>query len=157
MGVSTDAQLDFGYNLGDDFQAIKEYDDETYSYNLNWYNEDEEDEESTFVHQAYRALYLAIPQDERESAEYSWDQEQVVEDHYGVSFEEHCSIDYPMYVLSACHIVASRGYPETLDISNMTDPDNIAGWSAKLHVALGILGIHPDQQYPAWLLTSYKG
>lgn len=168
MGVSTNAVLVYGYDLGgeDDEWLVEETSGEYGELALDWYSEavederdeDEDDEETGFIAAAKRRLIAASGFTETNDGsdgyyDRLWEAEEALE----VEFESYCSGESPMYILAAKVITVPRGHVEALDLAAMaTDPAE-QGWDDKLSAALTTLGITPKQQEPAWLLCSYWG
>lgn len=142
MSVSTDANLAFGYNIG-----------ETYNHEFDWYNEEEGD----FASQAeYYLLAKIIGFTEKwnpDSKHGYWERKRQAEEKLGLTIDTHCSCDYPMYalVIPESIYVASRGNPIKIDhVDSNIIPIN---WHDRVVKGMEVLGIEPDGP-PSWLLYS---
>jgi hypothetical protein len=100
-------------------------------------------------------LYDAIP--DAPAVEYNWECDDPAEEHYGISLTSYCSGDYPMYILATHEITVYRGDVEHIDMAALTEQARTEQWDAKLQRALDVIGIHPTQARPCWLLASYWG
>lgn len=155
MGVSTDGILAYGYDLGESGeQHFVGFDEDDAPA---WLKEDPDDEDTDlkdFGDAAERRLLDASGFTE------TWEtrigdgyhkRETEAQKALGVQIETHCSGDYPMYLLAAKVITASRGTAEAVDL---TLPDNAA---ERLAWAVETLGLDVGDQKPRWLLASYWG
>lgn len=157
MGVSTNAMLVYGYNLGSDeswgIEELDEYD----SPSWDWY--DPEDEESEGFEDA--AMTHLLKQLAGFTKTWSddgyWEERRKAEAQVGVEIETHCSGDYPMYLLAAKAITAYRGDVDVIDFAKLTTEVQEVDADTKLRAALGALGIQPKQKQAQWLLCSYWG
>lgn len=162
MGTSTDGILAYGYDLGGSEGEWKVRETGEYgALNVGWLpEEDDEDDEGDhdIVTLMEKRLLVASGFAETDwEAEGYFARERAAEESIGVKVESYCSGDYPMYVLAAKVITASRGDCEPIDMGALAAPELLAGWDAKLSAALGVLGITPEQEKPSWLLCSYWG
>jgi hypothetical protein len=154
MGMSTDAILAYGYDLGGtegwNLEGLGEYGELP---ELPWLNDDEDDFQSA----AERHLLATIG----EFTETDWradgyhDRENAAKARLGVQFVSHCSSDYPMYVLATKSTTAWRGSPKLFAPTDLgaVPPD----WDEKLRAALTALGITPTQEQAQWVLCSDWG
>jgi hypothetical protein len=148
MGVSTNAMLMYGYDLGGGdgpwkLHNIEEYDD----FERPWINEDDGIFES-----AKKTLLAAAGFTETDyNVDGYFDRKRAAEAQVGVHFEGYCSDAYTAYVISARTITASRG--DCLLVDFTIDP----AWNEKLAHALKVLDLKPTQAEPRWLLASYWG
>lgn len=137
MGVSTNAILAYGFDLGED---------------CPWpYNDDDEQEDWIGG-----LLGLKEPQEEfdkdneevmKKYNEY-WDARRNALDELGVYIDIHCSCDCPMYavIVTESEHHAHRGYPKKVDLMWW------AGWDDKLRKFCKLTGI--EYQKPSWMLYS---
>jgi len=155
MGVSTDAILAYGYDLGGaaDEWKIKET-GEYGSLNLPWY--DPEDDATDFGSAVEKRLLAAAGFTETDwKAEGYFERERAALATFGVHLVSHCSRDYPMYILAAHHITSHRGWVGRVDPVEMAVLQGDA--DARLARALTALGLTPTQEAPVWLLVSDWG
>jgi hypothetical protein len=164
MGTSTNAVMVYGYHFGNaeslELAEAQTSDTNPYGYfKTSWWDdendeaEDEDGESVGLFDVMIRRLYESIP--DAEPAED--DREEVVKKRLGVWFEDHCSGEYPMYVLATAAFQAYRGDAKVVDVDRLRLDPAAGGWDAKLAEALRILEVTPVQQQPAWLLVSYWG
>lgn len=132
MGMSTDAILIYGYNLGGAGEwELKSGVDEYGEITLPWVTQEKLDDDGF---------------------------EQCVADELkkhgitGVTVESHCSVDYPMYVIGVNAVRAYRGYPKIITRPTVTPAE-----AEELSRALHVLGLEPQQETAALLLCSDKG
>lgn len=156
MGVSTNAMLVYGYDLGsDEGWKVREADEGGYDLTVDWYDEDHED---GFVEQAENRLLAAAGFTETDyRADGYFDRKAEAERNIGVEFESHCSGDYPMWLLAAHKITVYRGDVKAIDLAALSLDPSRGDWDAKLRNALTVLGLTPTQEQAAWLLCSYWG
>lgn len=152
MGTSTDAYLMYGYDLGGpdewEIQEVGEYD----SWEPGWLKGDELAESVT------EKLRIAVGFTETDwQADGYFERQRAADEMIGVEVVSHCSADFPMYVLAAHKIRASRGNPEVLGLEGMIRPERIAQMNARLKSALEVLDFRPVQEQPAWILASDWG
>jgi hypothetical protein len=163
MGVSTDAKLVYGYDLGSEGDGLNVAEAQTseanpYGYlKTAWHDggAEELDEDTDLIETMTRVLYDAIP--DAPPVEYSGQRDTPVKEYYGVWFESHCSDEYPMWMLVAYEVTANRGHLQTLDLDVLTAKPTALGWDEKLASALAVLGVTPTQERPGWLLASNRG
>ncbi len=164
MGVSTDGILAYGYDLdGQDGLNVAEAQASPTNdgyLKTSWYDAehdeitDEDGDELGTIAILTKRLYDTIPN--APVVEYEYEREDPVKDHYGVWFEGHCSGEYPMYILTTHVVTARRGYPQTLDFTELEAKRLRENWDAKLARALAVLEVTP--LVPAsWLLASDWG
>lgn len=156
MGQSTNAQLDYGFDLGE-FDELAEYSHDTYDLVVPWYDDEAKDkygDEADITDQLYSALYAAIPADSREDTDNPYTQERIVKEHYGVEVQTYQSCEYPRYLLSTHQILVYRGDCKPIDFETLNDLAADGDFDAKLQRVLDVLSLRPKQQKPAWLLTS---
>jgi hypothetical protein len=145
MGVSTDAILAYGYDLGD--PASREG-------NPEWYDDDE-DGDIDFSEQAMNILLakLAGFTETDWKVDGYWTRKEEAKESLGFNIITHCSYDYPMYILCIePHYRAWRG--DAVEI-----PHNLGytpEWDSKLDQAVEILGLKVAER-PSWLLASLWG
>jgi hypothetical protein len=142
MGVSSDGLLVYGYDLGelDDWEPA-------------WQDEDEDFAESVMT----RLLVASGFTETDWQVDGYFARKSEAEERLGVELVTHCSYDYPMYVLGAAEFRAYRGYPKALDLAELSNPEVLSGWNAKLASALEVLEITPEQGHPQWILCSIYG
>lgn len=156
VGTSTDGILAYGYDLGSP--------DEWKVEGLAAYGElvrpwlPAVDEDGPDFAAAVEAALLATTgfteTDDRTDGYYRRRGEAA--DQLGVQVETHCSDGSPMYLLVASDrcLTARRGFPKTVDPAWLADT---AAADERLAWALGVLGLRPLQERPAWLLASWWG
>lgn len=153
MGVSTNAILLYGYNLGgcEGEWKVRET-DEYGALVLDWYDWDHED---GFIGQAENRLLAASGFTETDwRADGYFDRRREAENALGVEFGFYCSDNCPMYALATHMTTVSRGNIEQIDPDAMIRGPVEHGWDAKLRNALTVLGLTPTQEQAAWLLCS---
>lgn len=141
MGVSTDALLAFGVDLGDEYPE-------------SLLNEDDEgDFESWVLDHVGLARPTVSDYGHPDWVAYFAKRNEILET-FPVDLELHCSYDYPMYILCVrgTRKRASRGSPESLDASALTvTPEQVAAFKAFCEE-------HDiDAGEPGWLLFSMWG
>lgn len=155
MSISTDALLVYGYDLGaSDDVRIKEANGEYGEVQAPWWNSGSVDmngEPENVFDAMMRILCVAA---HGAAPTWPWQRNDVVHEHYGARMVMHCSDEYPMYILAAHSIIAYRGDVERLDLVKLIDLSARKRWDDKLHTAINVLGIHPQQEKPMWLLVS---
>lgn len=159
MGQSTNAMLMYGYHLGgpDGGWEIQQA-DEFGGLDVNQIPWLRLDDESDFITQAEQKLLESVGFTETDwQADGYFDRERAAEARLGVTFESHCSGDYPMWVLAAAEMTAYRGDARIVDLAALAQQVADEGWDDKLAAAVEALGITPKQAKPAWLLCSYWG
>lgn len=138
MGVSTDAILAYGFDLGDDNDIGIEIDEERGT--IDTLNDILLEKNGLYERWAPKL-------------EGYWERRDKALATLGVEIVLHCSYDYPMVFIAAKGSVtnASRGYPQIITSFGI-DPE----WDSKLYKALSDLGIIVDSP-PAWQLFSMWG
>jgi hypothetical protein len=162
MGVSTDAILAYGYDLGgEDEWKVREVDD--YGGLLvgtgGWVPDPETEEGYDFIGLAERQLlasagFTEIYEDGRDGY---FGREREAKEALGVEFEAYCSDEYPMHVLAAKVLTAHRGDVQDAAAFILAAEEARPEMDAKLRAALEALGVTPVQEEPRWLLCSYWG
>jgi hypothetical protein len=155
MGVSTDAILAYGYDLGGDEDGWKVREAGKYGeLELDWL-----DEEDDFTEQAMDRIRAAAGFTETDwQAEGYFDRKHAAEAAAGVEIEMYCSDEAPMYLLAAKVHTVSRGHiKDAAALMAGADDATRREWDAKLAAAVAALGMTPVQEKPAWLLCSYWG
>lgn len=156
MGTSTNAMLVYGYDLGSDDEWKLEGAGEYGEYDFNahdWYGEDEGFEESVEV--KLLAAHGFTETDWQVDGYYQ--RQRAAKAAMGVEVVAHCSGDYPMHVLAARRITASRGECKAVDFDALNREAAEGGYDEKLRAALAALGLTPKQERARWLLCSYWG
>jgi hypothetical protein len=144
MGISTDAILVYGYDLGDDPDC--EW----------WANRHENDEDLDFGTEAEYKMLSGIGFTERwyEGNVGHFDRKREAEKNLGVEIVYHSSYDYSMYILAAKEFRAYRGDVTVIKMSDLiVDSER----DKKLRSALNSLEIKPVNEYPQWMLVSMWG
>lgn len=172
MGMSADAHLAYGYDLGtgEDFKAAERGE---YGYpKLSWFgthDEDDETEGDGFGECVERILlastgFVEIPWDVRK--DYNDDARKAyyaakaeAEKSHGVELAFSGSYDYPGWVLIAKDSERSVEWSEVMavDLDELTNRPAHEGWDTKLADALTALGITPTQDGPKWLVFPSYG
>lgn len=160
MGTSTDGILAYGYDFGaeESLNLAEAQVSDTNEFGFlktAWCDAEHEDSDGDLVVTMTRLLYESIP--DAPPAKYDWDREQAVKAHLGVWFEAYCSGSYQMWILTTHVITVSRGDTETIDPTALAAGAAAGDWDAKLAHALNVLGVHPTQDKPRWLLASFWG
>lgn len=129
MGVSTDAIVAFGVDLGEELPEFLEDFDDGFD--------------------DYLASISGLPQYGEPG--HSWDAHWAFAERFPVTIIHHCSGEYPMYILAVngTEQRASRGYPHTLEPLTVTQEqiDKLRDFMAE----------HELEGEPAWLLFSNWG
>ena len=143
MGVSTDAKIAFGINLGEELpenftEEIQEGD--SFDFDEWWLNEN-----------SFPAWKEGMS--DTESTKY-WADRAAMIDTCPVELILHCSYDYAEYILAVrgTHLSASRGYPEAFNPANLTVTDKQRDELKAFAKAQGIAW-----QSPKWFLFSLWG
>ena len=143
MGISTDAILAYGYDLG-------EWESMDYP---EWFDEDDED--AAFSEQAMKHLLKEAGFTETDwKVEGYWNRKNEAEKNLGIEITYYCSYDYPMYILSAKEFRAYRGDAVKIDYADLTIDSE---WNEKLRWALDKLGVPASDDEPSWFLVSMWG
>jgi hypothetical protein len=143
MGISTDAILAYGYDLG--YDPVPTW----------WSNLSEEEQENEgFADLAKTQMLASIGFTEKwaKGNEGYFDRKREAKKQLGVEVIYYCSYDYPMYILAAKEFRAYRGDVEIIDSLDI-DLD----WDDKLKSALKSLEIKPINEHPQWMLVSMWG
>lgn len=133
MGVSTDGILVFGIQLPEE---------ETPEF-LEGFENDFDD---------FIDSLNGLPQWGEEG--HDWNKTHAFRDNFPVDLVQHCSYDYPMYILAVrgTEIMASRGYPKEIDpLTLKVDPEKIE-FLRKFCEEYGI-----EWEEPKWYLCSMWG
>jgi hypothetical protein len=166
MGVSTDAILAYGYNLGGGdgdwlIEEVGEYGElklPWFAVNLDDDGDDEDRDDDDFVTKAEKKLLVAQGFTEIDwRADGYYERKVAAEAASGVEFKGYCSDSYTSYVLAAKVIKAYRGDCPAVDFEALTREAVEGRYDEKLAAAIQALGITPKQTQPAWLLCSYWG
>lgn len=143
MGTSTNGILAYGYDLGEDFAGLSDYERNEPA----WYDESEGWQES-----AEKALLAAHGFTETDwQVDGYFARKKAAEEEMGVELDTYCSGDYPMFLLAAKVQTCYRGDADPVDLTLPDNADERLAW------ALGVLGITPKADRPQWLLASYWG
>lgn len=161
MGMSAEATLAYGYDLGtlEDFKAAER--DEYGGPNLPWLPEDDDSE--GFASEVEDRLLAAVGFTEEwtpGAAERGYyDRKRAAEKASGVDLDYSGHADYSGWVLIAKGSDVSVDWAEvmTLDMAELTNSPAVEGWDAKLVAALTALGITPTQDGPKWLVYPSYG
>ncbi len=165
MGVTTDAILAYGYDLGggEDDQWRFEQVDEWGGPKLDWFsvdyeNESEEDApDFVEVAQARLLAQLAGFTETDWEVEGYFGRKREAEKQLGVEFVGYCSDEFTLYMLAAHSITVNRGEVRMLDLAELQTMPQVGEWDRKLREACEALGITPTQATPGWILVSYWG
>lgn len=160
MGVSTDAILAYGYDLGgDDEWKVQEVDEYGGLLDVGWVPDPETGEDFDLIGLAERQLLGAAGFTEtyEDGRKDYFARENAAKAALGVEFAFYCSDESPMHILAAKVHTVARGYVG--DAAALIDADAATRqeWDAKLASALHALGWTPVQEKPKWLLVSYWG
>lgn len=138
MGVSTDAIVAYGYDLG-----------EIFDHNLDWL--EDADDTGGAINQRLREKVAGFTDTWESSPEDYYERETEADEQTGVEIVYHCHIDYPMYFLSArgSEQRVYRGYPEALRDLTVQE-----GWDEAIAKAVEALGVKIEGK-PQWFLMSY--
>ena len=142
MGVSTDAILVYGYDLG----AEDELDCEA----VSWLGEDTESLSEAIDD---RLLTVIGFTEQWSGTDGYFERKRAARAKLGVELVYHCSDDDPMLILAAIgtEVRANRGYPKT--VASLTVPE---GADDRLAWAMRVLELKPEGS-PSWLLASNWG
>lgn len=153
MGVSTNGILTYGYDLGGpEHWFLEGIEYEELQGTVPWWpkaTDEEEEEEEGFADAVVKAL---CPVFGFEVPKWSW----MVEQKLPVQVITHCSLDYPMYILSA-GLTTHTSYQGRARLLNMASLAVQEEWAKNLQKALDALDIKPIQQEPGWILASLWG
>lgn len=155
MGISANATLAYGYNLGGFRHGwkIREADASGRLPDLPWYNPAADDDVIDAAERHLLAEIAGFTETREDGKDGYYLRERQADDAVGVEFRAHCSYDCPQYLLAAHIVTVDRG-----DVA-FVDPDDLipAGWDLRLRRALEVLGITPTQRRAQWLLSAYVG
>lgn len=155
MGMSTDAILAYGYDLGGGdgwkINGLGEYGELP---TIDWYDpESDEDFEEAIERRLLAQIANFTETDWRVDGYHA--RKNAAKAQLGVKLVSHCSSEYPMWVLAAHSTTAWRGSPHLFDPAELgTVPP---AWDDKLRAALAALGVTPTQERPQWVLCSDWG
>lgn len=159
MGVSTDAILFYGYNLGGgdsewEIEGTGQYGD----FAADWHDPEDEDSDG-FAEDANNRLRVMVGgfTETDWQVDGYWERQREADQRVGVEVSSHCSAEYPVYYIAACAITAWRGSPKRIDFAKLEAERAEGDWDQKLAVALEALGMTPKQAKPQWLLVSDWG
>lgn len=162
MGVSTDAILAYGYDLGGEEEfKVREVDE--YGGLLpgtgDWAPDPEAEEDYDLIEMAERHLLEAsgFTETYEDGRDGYFGRESAAKEALGVEFAAYCSDESTMYVLAAKVLTANRGYVQDAGVFILAAEAARPEMDRKLRAALEVLGITPVQEKPAWLLCSYWG
>lgn len=164
MGMSADAHLAYGYDLGsgEDFKAAErgEYGEPK----LPWLTDDDEEGEHDDFEDAATKLLLASAGFTEEWAPEAaeggyYDRKRVAEERHGIDFDYSGHSDYVGWMLIAQGSERSVEWDEAmaLDLAELAALPGHHGWDEKLAAALKTLGITPTQDGPKWLVYPSYG
>jgi hypothetical protein len=162
MGVSTDAILAYGYDLGggDEWQ-VRELDE--YGGLIpdtgGWVPDPETEDDYDLIELAERHLLNAsgFTETYEDGRKDYFARERAAKESLGVEFETYCSDESPMYLLAAKVLTVARGYVEDAAAFILAAEQARPEMDAKLRAAVEALGVTPVQDEPKWLLVSYWG
>lgn len=149
MGVSTDGILCYGFSLGDEGGVLP-------SWLLDGDPEDEDSNAIEFVDFLAKLYELPHPGewsgDEATLARFHeyWDKQRQLEKDVGIEVVNHCSGEYPMFILAVAESVktAARGSITELGQNTTANPE----WEDKLRAFCEKAGIKFEE--PQFLLCS---
>lgn len=153
MGISTDAILAYGYDLGGGEEGWKVKETGEYgSLNVPWYNP----ENHGFGSAVEERLLASAGFTETDwQVDGYFARRGAALNTFGTELVSHCSLDYPMYILAAHHITVYRGMVGVVDLGELVALQEDA--DARLTRTVAALGLTPTQEAPAWLLVSNWG
>ncbi len=160
MGVSTDAILAYGYDLGGEEDEWKVREAGRYGeLELDWLDDEAEDYDGFGVAAMDRILAASgFTETYEDGRKGFFDRKHEAEKLTGVEIEYYCSNEAPMYLLAAkVHTVARVYIKDAAALMAGADEATLREWDAKLASAVAALGMTPVQEKPAWLLCSYWG
>lgn len=145
MGISVEAILAYGYDLGGDGQGWKiEGLDEYREPSFDWYDEDNERFEDAMLRRLAKANGVAVRDD-------GYVNEDALAAIAGVSFVMYQHADYTSYFLAAFEHTVSMGTSERIDDFEVPN-----GTDEKLRAAVEAIGIVPTEA-PGWYLAPFMG
>ncbi|MEV4909336.1 hypothetical protein AB0N46_32405 [Streptomyces albidoflavus] len=159
MGMSTNALLVYGYDLGGDdggweLEGAGEYGELP---PLDWYNPDDADADFWGAAENRLLATLAGFTEADWQADGYFARRRAALARLGVGFGTYCTDGCPSYLLHARILTAYSGEAEVVDMSALMAEVQAADASAQLRAALNALGLRPKQREPKWLLCSYRG
>jgi hypothetical protein len=149
MSTSTDGILAYGFDLGEDYGF--DWDDET--PRPEWIDSEEyESAENTLL----VANGFTEPEPDFDTDRDGWlawsNRRDEAKKTLGVELVMHCSDSCTMWLLTAKHFEASRGYPVEVDMDLPENADERLAW------AVDVLGLTKFKgAKPKWLLASWWG
>lgn len=156
MGSSAEANLAYGYDLGDDedFKCAErgEYD----GPEVPWLDDDDDD----FVEAAGKRLLESVGFTETDRrADGYYDRKRAAEAALGVEATRSGADGFHGWILIAAGSKRSVEWAETmtLDPGQMLVEPGTKGWDGKLAAALTALGLTPTQNGPRWLVFPFYG
>lgn len=163
MGMSAEAHLAYGYDLGtgEDFKAAER--DEYGAPKLPWLPVDEDGacEHDEFGDEVEKQLFASIGFTEQwePSKDGYWDRKKAAEQRVGVELTYSGHADYAGWVLIATGSERSVEWSEVMVVEAQELDTRPAqeDWNAKLADALTALGITPTQDGPQWLVFPSYG
>lgn len=149
MGVSTDAVLAYGYDLGGDGGLLIK---ETGRLQPAWFDP----RGASFAVQAEERLLLGagFAETDRRIEGY-YERRRKAQWQVGVEVRRYGSDGDPGYILSAKTITVPRGHVHALDPTELATGPVSRNFDDRLNGALRTLGMTPQQKQPAWLVCSY--
>jgi hypothetical protein len=156
MGVSTDAILAYGYDLGGEEEWKVREATRYGELSPGWLDASDDED---FAGQAECRLLEASGFTETDwRAEGYYARKSEATKTLGTEIEAYCSDEAPMYLLAAKVHTVARGYVKDAGaLIAAADAATLREWDAKLASALAALGLTPVQEKPAWLLCSWWG
>lgn len=163
MGMSADAHLAYGYDLGsgEDFKAVER--NEYGSPKLPWLPVDDEGfTDSSAFDDLIEGVLLAsvgFTEEWKGGDPTYWDRKQEAEKRCGVELAYSGHADYAGWVLVAKNSERSVEWSEVMavDLDELTNRPAYEGWDMRLADALTALGITPTQDGPRWLVFPSYG
>lgn len=155
MGMSTNAMLAYGYNLGgDDLGWNVQQVDADGLLKVDWPALDDDG----FQEAARQVLLASVGFTETDwRADGYFDRQRAAEARIGVKIDSHCSGDYPGWFLATRIITVYRGDVSAVDFAALNAQAASENWNGRLAKALEALGLTPTAEHPQWLLASYWG
>lgn len=162
MGMSADAHLAYGYDLGtgEDFKAAER--GEYGSPNMSWLpvDEDGDSEYADFGEKVEERLLASVGFTEEWTLNSGYhDRLDEARKRIGVELRYSGHTDYAGWALVATGSERSVEWSEvmTVDLDELTNRPAYEGWDTKLADALTALGITPTQDGPKWLVYPSYG
>lgn len=159
MGSCATSTLAYGYRLGGGACAWEIAEADEYGdWQPAWLPTFEEDDEPNMVEEMMKRLLWASGFTETDwQVDGYYSRRAEAEKRLGLEMIAHGSDGSESYVLAAHHIQTTWGDAQEIPIANLEDTRVFSDWDAKLQSALDILGIHPSQAKPEWLLLAFYG